>query len=372
MAAKASPATGAHASWFGSFDGVKGKEVVMPPQKQKRRGFTLIELLVVIAIIAVLIALLLPAVQSAREAARRMQCVNNLKQLGLAMHNYHSSIGSFPIGRMGENYTYPKFITPNANRRTWALSILPYLEQGSVYQAVNFSVSYYEAPNTTVLRTQVATFHCPSDPNTNIMELGSPTGSAANQAKERFKSNYMVNWGNTHFNQVDTANGSGGVHWNYPDPFVGPLGDTVSFGGAPFAGNVSKTVANIVDGTSNTLLMAEVVVTSDTSDDKTLDIRGDFFNDDQCCAVFMAYTAPNSKTPDNLGYCNYPFSTNPPCLTVNTKTPTFSAARSYHSGGVNALLADGSVRFFKNSINLQSWRSLSTTMGGEVVSSDSF
>ncbi|WP_422928249.1 DUF1559 domain-containing protein [Singulisphaera sp. PoT] len=336
----------------------------------RRRGFTLIELLVVIAIIAVLIALLLPAVQSAREAARRMQCTNNLKQLGLAMHNYHSSIGSFPIGRMGENYTYPKYITSNLNRRTWAFSILAYIEQGNVFQAANFCVSYYEAPNTTVLRTQVATFHCPTDPNTNIMELGSP--QAGISSKERYKGNYMVNWGNTHFNQLDTANGKGGVHWNYPDPFVGPLGDTVYFGGAPFGGNVSKSVANIVDGTSNTLLMAEVIIGMDKSDNSTEDLRGDFYNDDQCGATFMAYTAPNSTIPDRLGYCTYPLGVNPPCQGVNTKTATFVAARSLHPGGVNALLADGSVRFFKNSISLPIWRALSTTMGGEVVSSDSF
>ena len=342
----------------------------MPSRLEPRRAFTLIELLVVIAIIGVLIGLLLPAVQAAREAARRMQCTNNLKQLGLAMHNYHDVQGTFPIGRMGENYTYPAYVSPNPNRRTWGLSILPHLEQGAIFAAVNFSLSYYEPANTTVLRTEVSTFHCPTDPNTNEMELGSPTAGV--NLKERYKGNYMVNWGNMHFNQSDTANGKGGVHWNYPNPFVGPLGDTVAFGGAPFSGNVSRSVASITDGTSNTLLMAEVVVCKDRSDNSTEDLRGDFFNDDQCGAVFMAYTAPNSKVPDQLGYCTYPLGVNPPCKAVNTKTPTFVAARSLHPGGVNALLADGSVRFFKDSISLPTWRALSTSMGGEVLSAESY
>jgi prepilin-type N-terminal cleavage/methylation domain-containing protein/prepilin-type processing-associated H-X9-DG protein len=330
-----------------------------------RRGFTLIELLVVIAIIAVLIALLLPAVQAAREAARRMQCTNNLKQLGLAMHNYHDSQGTFPIGRMGENYTYPAKITSNLNRRTWAFSILPYLEQGAIFQSTNFSLSFSDAPNSTTLMTKVAAFHCPTDPNTDSIEVG-------NTAAQRREGNYVVNWGNTHFNQLDTANGTGGVHWNYPDPFVGPLGDTVRFLGAPFSGNVSRSTSYIIDGTSNTLLMAEVIIGVDTPDNKTLDIRGDIYNDDQNCTVFMGYTAPNSKTPDQTGYCNYPYGINPPCKAVNTKTPTFNASRSFHSGGVNALLADGSVRFFKSSISLPVWRALSTTGGAEVLSSDSY
>ena len=340
------------------------------PRPHPRRGFTLIELLVVIAIIAVLIALLLPAVQSAREAARRMQCTNNLKQLGLAMHNYHDSQGTFPIGRMGENYTYPAAVSPNPNRRTWALSVMPYLEQGAIYAATNFSLSYYETANTTALRAQVAAFHCPTDPNTNVMELGSPTAGVT--LKQRFKGNYVVNWGNMHFNQSDTAGGKGGVHWNYPDPFVGPLGDTVGFRGAPFSGNVSRGVASITDGTSGTLLMAEVIIGMDKSDNSTEDIRGDIYNDDQCGATFMAYSTPNAKLPDQLGYCTYPLGVNPPCKAVNTKTPTFNAARSLHPGGVNALLADGSVRFFKDAVNLQVWRALATSAGGEVVSADSY
>ena len=112
----------------------------------KRRGFTLIELLVVIAIIAVLIALLLPAVQAAREAARRIQCTNNLKQLGLAMHNYLSAQNTFPVGRMGLNYSYSGVVnstfTTNA-RRTWTFQIMPYLEQGTIFQAINFSLAFY-------------------------------------------------------------------------------------------------------------------------------------------------------------------------------------------------------------------------------------
>jgi prepilin-type N-terminal cleavage/methylation domain-containing protein/prepilin-type processing-associated H-X9-DG protein len=337
----------------------------MPSREQARRGFTLIELLVVIAIIAVLIALLLPAVQAAREAARRMQCTNNLKQLGLAMHNYHDTQGTFPIGRMGENYTYSKQVTSDPNRRTWALSIAPYLEQGALYQATNFSVSWYMAPNTTVIMTKVAAFHCPTDPHTDAIENSTT-------ATQRREGNYVVNWGSMHFNQNDTPNGTGGVHWNYPNPFAGPLGDTVPFLGAPFSGNVSRGISNIVDGTSNTLLMAEVIIGLDAPGNKTLDVRGDIYNDDQNCTVFMAYTAPNSQTPDQTGYCNYPYELNPPCKAVSTKTPTFNAARSFHSGGVNALLADGSVRFFKNSVALPVWRSLSTTTGGEVLSADSY
>src|SRR5258708_28935216 len=124
------------------------------------RGFTLIELLVVIAIIAVLIALLLPAVQSAREAARRIQCTNNLKQLGLAMHNYHETVNSFPIGVLGirSPNLYAKAGDPTGaiNRRTWAFMVLPYLEQGPLFQSVNFSLPFNPptgAANNTVSET---------------------------------------------------------------------------------------------------------------------------------------------------------------------------------------------------------------------------
>jgi prepilin-type N-terminal cleavage/methylation domain-containing protein/prepilin-type processing-associated H-X9-DG protein len=339
-----------------------------------RRGFTLIELLVVIAIIAVLIALLLPAVQAAREAARRAQCVNNLKQLGLAMQNYHDTQGTFPIGRMGLNYTYT-IGTQGHNRRTWALGIMPYLEQSAVFQAINFSLGFYEGQNTTVILTAVPGFHCPSDPQSFAIEVGS--SSAA-----RHEGNYVVNWGNGHFTQ-DQCN-SGCPNWNYPDPWVtNPLSaqyGPVKFMGAPFGGNVARSISYIVDGTSNTLMMAEVIVGLDSgagNSTTTIDVRGDIYNDDQVCTTFMTFTTPNSTIRDTEGYCSYPNALNPPCYGEYNSPPAgygppYVASRSFHSGGINALKCDGSVTFFKNTVAVQTWRGLGTAQGSEVLSSDSY
>jgi prepilin-type N-terminal cleavage/methylation domain-containing protein len=328
-----------------------------------RRGFTLIELLVVIAIIAVLIALLLPAVQSAREAARRMQCSNNLKQLGLAMHNYHGALNAFPIGVLGirspTHYARAGDPTGAINRRTWAFMILPYIEQGPLFQSVNFSLPYNPptgAANNTVSETLIAVYLCPSDSTTNQIDQDN-----------RREGSYVVNWGNSNWNQnLFTTN----------NPFVGnPLvpGNPVAFIGAPFTMDKSFSIQNITDGTSNTLLMAEVVIGA-TMGAKGYEHRGDIYNDDYNCAMFMAYTTPNSTIPDWIadGYCRYPYATNPPCANSTTAANAYNASRSYHPGGINALLSDGSVRFFKNSINLQTWRALSTTVGGEVVSADAY
>jgi prepilin-type N-terminal cleavage/methylation domain-containing protein/prepilin-type processing-associated H-X9-DG protein len=321
-----------------------------------KRAFTLIELLVVIAIIGVLIALLLPAVQAAREAARRTQCVNNLKQLGLAMHNYHSAVGSFPIGTMGiRSFNGYTLGTTTNNRRTWAFMILPYLEQGPLFQSINFSLPWNPpngAANHTILLTVVAGYLCPSDPNNREIVDG------------RHMGNYMVNWGNsTWFQDKNTKY----------NPFNGPFpgAGTVMFGGAPFAQDQSFGVQDITDGTSNTLLMAEVVMgqADPTKGSSGYEHRGDVFNDDYNSSMFMAYTPPNSKFPDWIegNYCQYPYLANPPCVKA---TPYFNTARSYHPGGVNALLGDGSVRFFKDTINVQIWRALSTSKAGEVISSD--
>ena len=219
---------------------------------RRRRGFTLIELLVVIAIIAVLIALLLPAVQSAREAARRIQCTNNLKQIGLAMHNYHDTHGTLPPGCKGGQWG------------TWLVFTLPYVEQQNLYNAWNFNghtrvpalaslYSYQGAGNTTVTTTRVAAYYCPSDGNNSTLQ-GLSQFAITSQ-------NYVANFGN-----VDTLQQSitvGGITYNY-------LGSPFTDIGAPddlsaaFIGSGTPTptvpFAAITDGLSNTLLVSEVVV----------------------------------------------------------------------------------------------------------------
>ena len=273
----------------------------------RRQGFTLIELLVVIAIIAVLIALLLPAVQAAREAARRSQCLNNLKQLGLAMQNYHDVQNAFPIGRMGLGFSYKNSTDPN--RRTWALSIMPQLEQGAIANAINFSISFYMPANTTVIQTAVATFHCPSDPQTFTIEV--PTS-----ANKRFEGNYVVNWGNMHYGQDQAP--SNAPASTYPNPWTtgkvfgtGSALNAVTFQGRRSPCNQSRSMSYFTDGTSNTLLMAEVIVCIDW--DAAPTPAGDIYNDDIPCTMFMAYTPPNSTIPDQNGtYCSYPGGRQPP------------------------------------------------------------
>jgi prepilin-type N-terminal cleavage/methylation domain-containing protein/prepilin-type processing-associated H-X9-DG protein len=313
-----------------------------------RRGFTLIELLVVIAIIAVLIALLLPAVQAAREAARRSSCVNNLKQLGLGLQNYHDANNAFPIGRQ------------SSPRRTWAFSIFASIEQTSLFNSINFTTDFYQPQNTTAIRTGVSVFDCPSDPNSSNIE--EPTS-----AYPRAKADYMVNFGNTHFDQ-DRAN----------NPFTGPSNvppqTNVSYLNAPFYLNKSYGLRDMTDGTSNTLVMSEVIVGANKGNSS--DHRGDIYNDDHNCFYFNTYTTPNSTIPDWMqgAYCLYPNQTNPPCIQSDSQSPaeSFNAARSFHSGGVNAALGDGSVRFMKNSVALQVWRALGSMSGTEVIDAGSY
>jgi prepilin-type N-terminal cleavage/methylation domain-containing protein len=327
------------------------------------RAFTLIELLVVIAIIAVLIALLLPAVQAAREAARRVHCTNNLKQLGVAMHNYHDSVNTFPIGVMGIRSAthYPQVGDPTGsiNRRTWAFMILPYIEQGALYNAVNFSLPFNPptgAANNTVSETLIVEYLCPDDPTVNQIDQNN-----------RREGNYVVNWGNSNWNQDMST--------TY-NPFVGnPAvpGNPVTFLGAPFTMDKAYGVQFITDGTSNTLLMAEVVIGA-TQGAKGYEHRGDIYNDDYNCAMFNGYTTPNSLIPDWIadGYCQYPYLSNPPCINSAKAQNSYNAARSYHPNGVNALVADGSVKFFANSISLPTWRALASARGSEVLSADKY
>jgi prepilin-type N-terminal cleavage/methylation domain-containing protein/prepilin-type processing-associated H-X9-DG protein len=303
-----------------------------------RSGFTLIELLVVIAIIAVLIALLLPAVQAAREAARRAQCINNLKQLGLAVMNYHDINSRFPPGAIGHDPVTGSY--PAANyRQPFLVAILPYIEQGTLFNAYNMLLQFETVQNQTVRGVVIATYNCPSD---------QPQVFFKTSTDYDVKGSYGVNWGqNTFFTPIQK-----GPYW-------------LAYGAA---------IAEIIDGTSNTLHMMEIRQTPSPST-TLLDRRGRIWNDDSACYQVTTLLTPNSSAPDYSACINNPVP-NTPCINGGTSgTVTlgyYMASRSLHPGGVNASMCDGSVRFIKNSINLLTWRALSSEAGNEVISSDGY
>ncbi|MDX2035346.1 MAG: DUF1559 domain-containing protein [Isosphaeraceae bacterium] len=334
--------------------------------RRLRSGFTLIELLVVIAIIAVLIALLLPAVQAAREAARRIQCTNNIRQVALAMQNYHSSSGSLPPGRKGCCWG------------TWQAFVLPYLEQNSMYNSFNTMggngvpevnrMLRYEGPaNTTVTQNRLSMLTCPSSP------VESPWASMplklSGVGPHLTSHNYAVNYGNTTVTQVDLFTGTP---------------QQINFLASPF-GDIYNTTRGAVfrlddftDGTSNTLLAAEVLQGvgrwPNATSNPLGDLRGFTWWGD--AAGFSTYLGPNSTLPDILytsAWCRSLMEGNPPCTGPQAAFPAgMFGARSRHPGGLNAALGDGSVRFVKNTIDIRVWRALGSIRGGEVLSADAY
>ena len=347
---------------------------------------TLIELLVVIAIIAVLIALLLPAVQAAREAARRAQCVNNLKQIGLALHNYHTATNAFPLGAS---------LAPNAPPNTvynwscWGANalLLPYLEQSPIYSAINFSWSPepYAEPtsqdagyaslggyiNSTAYNTKINVFLCPSDPN---------AGQVNNN-------NYHASVGTSTYN---VGQGSPGTSTGV------------------FAMQNCWSIASITDGTSNTVAYAEAIVGTAAVGPvrgngtgpggsglaaNQLDISGMYasvMTDLAACsnafktlngaddrgyrwgAGIMGYSLFNTVVPPNGAGGQYKWNSCRVDCCDQAQAAHYLPASSYHPGGVNVLFADGSVRFVKDSVNIKTWWALGTKDYGETVSSDSY
>jgi prepilin-type N-terminal cleavage/methylation domain-containing protein/prepilin-type processing-associated H-X9-DG protein len=315
---------------------------------RKRAGFTLIELLVVIAIIAILIGLLLPAVQKVREAAARMKCSNNLKQIGLALHAYHDARGYFPHATYndvdGTGWT-PAPYNGTQDRRCWALDIMAYVEQDNLFRWFDTFMSTgqtalsFPGLDTVVVKT----FMCPSDPTSPKTQTY--WGGTAGQATQGFSGNYLVCGGNGYFNDGNGANS-----------------DRADIRNGIFFARSRTRFTDITDGTSNTAMTSEIILSPDTNGH---DIRGRYFNPAHSGVMFSTLYSPNNLIADQHDWCQATPVKRAPCIW--TSANIFVSARSYHSGGVNVGLADGSVRFVTDGVNLTAWRAIGSRNGGEVV-----
>lgn len=303
-----------------------------------RRGFTLIELLVVIAIIAVLIGLLVPAVQKVREAANRMSCTNNLKQIGLAVQNYSTAYGNFPNGALPST-------TGTGTRFSALAQLLPFLELDTVYKTINFSVGIEDTTNDTARNSKINLFRCPSDVANPMPSLGAAT-------------NYMANTGSQ-------------------TTFVIP--------GAPFNGvfyvNTTIRPADILDGSSNTAFFSERRL-ADGSNAIVSPIEDVFFSPADPADAVEAYNICQALDTSNLAN-QFPLFMGAPWINHQHRYQHISPpngrscgffvvgkstmpASSRHTSGVNLLLGDGSVRFSKDSVDLTVWRAAGSRNGGEV------
>jgi prepilin-type N-terminal cleavage/methylation domain-containing protein/prepilin-type processing-associated H-X9-DG protein len=348
---------------------------------KRSRGFTLIELLVVIAIIAVLIALLLPAVQAAREAARRAQCVNNLKQLGLALHNYESTNSVLPP-QMSLLFSSTGAV---AWKSQWGVSsrLMPFIEGSALYSAINYSTKTTDASNATAVSQSVKTFLCPSEINPGPAMITSSSG-------------------------VTTTFGVSNYGWCEGDWYVfGGPANTMPNRGA-FGPNASQPFSAFTDGLSQTMIAAEVKTfmpayhscgappppgpASPTIIPSVPTVLASVAGASGCTLVTGPSGLPgggHSRWANGDSFYEgmttaLPPNTKSPCGTYadadmsstdeDDGGPTYASvtSRSYHPGGVNALFGDGSVHFLKNSIGSTIYHALGSIGGGEVVSSDSF
>ena len=312
-------------------------------------GFTLVELLVVIAIIGVLVALLLPAVQAAREAARRSQCSNNLKQVALGFHNYESAHRQFPFG-YGYQTGPPSTGIGYGTAWPWCPRLFPYVEQQALYDMTDFTVNCGFAWSTlttqmqTVISAKIPTFLCPSDPGTEQpMQSGGPgagpcasigSGAGGQQFGPYGRMSYAGNLG---VGQMETDPRQAGVLWH----------------------NWGAKMAKIHDGTTHTMLVSELIVGKDCT------IRGVHSYHEG--PVYMHDHTPNDRTPDIVRWCSGTDPAEAPCTSINPFAMVLQTSRSYHTGGVLSAACDGSVRFVAETIDIATWQALGTSDGREVI-----
>jgi prepilin-type N-terminal cleavage/methylation domain-containing protein/prepilin-type processing-associated H-X9-DG protein len=383
---------GVNSSHLGGFAAAHAE--VSEMSRKERQAFTLIELLVVIAIIAVLIALLLPAVQAAREAARRAQCTNNLKQLGLSLANYESAATCYPsalIYGVGVIPCKSPGFGQGCQNTPWFLLMLPFIEQGALYNSFNAAIGMEGPPiganplggfivNSTVFTTKIASFQCPSDSQNTytFATLSAATGGAIPAYPfNPSKGNYGINVGNTDY---------GGVPFGgFPTLYLQ----------APFGSNTAGTgpmlirVASVTDGLSNTQFLSEIL--QGAMDDS----RGTVWFDDPGAGSYMTrftpngiqdllnsginvdvvasfVTGPGHSPPQPGELCDSQPAQGLACFNSSSEGRAFCASRSRHPSGVNTLFGDGSVHFMKNSISPITWVALGSISAGEVVSADQY
>lgn len=323
---------------------------------RRSSAFTLVELLVVIAIIGILIALLLPAVQAAREAARRMQCCNNLKQVGLAMHNYENQHKALPMGLV----TDPA-ISGWPGHTTQAL-MLPFLEQSALYGQYDFTKRALLAPNRTVITQVIATFNCPSDPNTGQPSVNSAGASSSVNGYAR--SNFAVCFG------TDTMLiNDGGINLASSSSRTGVNLET----DGAFRMNDSRRFRDFTDGTAHTAAGSEIRAGTDETIGSDWDTRGMWGIHHMGSFSYTHRDTPNSSVGDAMyatgSYKRCVSAPGMPCdNTWGIDWDKFhAAARSLHPAGVNVVFVDGHVAFVSDTVNLDVWHAIGSLNDGEPI-----
>ena len=326
-----------------------------------RRGFTLVELLVVIAIIAILIALLLPAVQAAREAAQRIQCTNNLKQVGIALLNFENQNRRLPAGNMGWNQAGDEWLGHST-----FLQILPFMEQVNLHDRFDLNLRWVNLVNQDVAAAQIPPYQCPSDDAAGrVMRIYSSTEG---QEFRFSRSNYVICFGSQWIYNPTVKYGPQAA----PPQFYSALGvseDTWENDGT-FRMNVGRRMRDLQDGTSNTVAVSEVRAGRDDEQpqgDDEGDRRGLWARPFLGTSGYLHVNTPNSSVRDYLEVWDCTPAVAPCDNSAPHNSEEHATARSYHPSGVNALSMDGHVQFYTDSISLSAWRALATIKGTEVT-----